>query len=123
MIVRDGPKVWLHDVDLNQVSVRLLDQALRNAPRDRPARRVAMGRESAISGAGSREGARLSCGLVQRDTAMVRFPKAERIWSGVEGAGTLIGWVKGQARQLSIVQGDEIPCRSAEAAPLSHANF
>ena len=32
LIVSDGQKVWLHDVDLNQVSVRLLDQALGNTP-------------------------------------------------------------------------------------------
>ncbi len=32
LIVSDGTKVWLHDVDLNQVSVRLLDQALGGTP-------------------------------------------------------------------------------------------
>ena len=32
LIVSDGQKVWLHDVDLNQVSVRLLDQALGSTP-------------------------------------------------------------------------------------------
>lgn len=32
LIVSDGQKVWLHDVDLNQVSVRLLDQALGATP-------------------------------------------------------------------------------------------
>jgi outer membrane lipoprotein carrier protein len=32
VIVGDGSKVWLHDIDLNQVSVRLLDQALRGTP-------------------------------------------------------------------------------------------
>ena len=32
LIVSDGSKVWLHDIDLNQVSVRLLDQALGGTP-------------------------------------------------------------------------------------------
>lgn len=32
LIVSDGAKVWLHDVDLNQVSVRALDQALGATP-------------------------------------------------------------------------------------------
>ena len=32
LIVSDGQKVWLHDVDLNQVSVRPLDQALGGTP-------------------------------------------------------------------------------------------
>ncbi len=32
LIVSDGTKVWLHDIDLNQVSVRLLDQALGGTP-------------------------------------------------------------------------------------------
>jgi len=32
LIVSDGQKVWLHDIDLNQVSVRLLDQALGATP-------------------------------------------------------------------------------------------
>jgi outer membrane lipoprotein carrier protein len=32
LIVGDGQKVWLHDVDLNQVSVRPLDQALGGTP-------------------------------------------------------------------------------------------
>ena len=32
VIVSDGAKVWLHDIDLNQVSVRLLDQALGGTP-------------------------------------------------------------------------------------------
>jgi outer membrane lipoprotein carrier protein len=32
LIVSDGAKVWLHDIDLNQVSVRLLDQALGGTP-------------------------------------------------------------------------------------------
>jgi outer membrane lipoprotein carrier protein len=32
LIVSDGNKVWLHDIDLNQVSVRLLDQALGGTP-------------------------------------------------------------------------------------------
>lgn len=32
LIVSDGSKVWLHDVDLNQVSVRALDQALGGTP-------------------------------------------------------------------------------------------
>lgn len=32
LIVSDGQKVWLHDIDLNQVSVRLLDQALGSTP-------------------------------------------------------------------------------------------
>jgi outer membrane lipoprotein carrier protein len=32
LIVSDGQKVWLHDIDLNQVSVRLLDQALGGTP-------------------------------------------------------------------------------------------
>lgn len=32
LIVSDGAKVWLHDVDLNQVTVRLLDQALGGTP-------------------------------------------------------------------------------------------
>ncbi len=32
LIVSDGQKVWLHDVDLNQVSVRMLDQALGATP-------------------------------------------------------------------------------------------
>lgn len=32
LIVSDGQKVWLHDVDLNQVSVRPLDQALGATP-------------------------------------------------------------------------------------------
>lgn len=32
LIVSDGRKVWIHDVDLNQVSVRKLDQALGATP-------------------------------------------------------------------------------------------
>ena len=32
LIVSDGQKVWLHDIDLNQVSVRQLDQALGATP-------------------------------------------------------------------------------------------
>jgi len=32
LIVSDGSKVWLHDIDLNQISVRLLDQALGGTP-------------------------------------------------------------------------------------------
>lgn len=32
LIVGDGTKVWLHDADLNQVTVRKLDQALGNTP-------------------------------------------------------------------------------------------
>jgi outer membrane lipoprotein carrier protein len=32
LIVSDGQKVWLHDVDLNQVTVRRLDQALGATP-------------------------------------------------------------------------------------------
>ena len=32
LIVSDGKKVWLHDVDLNQVSVRKFDQALGATP-------------------------------------------------------------------------------------------
>ena len=32
LIVSDGQKVWLHDIDLNQVSVRPLDQALGATP-------------------------------------------------------------------------------------------
>lgn len=32
LIVADGQKVWLHDVDLNQVTVRALDQALGATP-------------------------------------------------------------------------------------------
>lgn len=32
LIVSDGQKVWLHDIDLNQVSVRLRDQALGSTP-------------------------------------------------------------------------------------------
>ena len=32
LIVADGRQVWLHDVDLNQVSVRPLDQALGATP-------------------------------------------------------------------------------------------
>ena len=32
LIVSDGNKVWLHDVDLNQVSVRAYDQALSATP-------------------------------------------------------------------------------------------
>ena len=32
LIVSDGQKVWLHDVDLNQVSVRPFDQALGGTP-------------------------------------------------------------------------------------------
>ena len=32
LIVSDGAKVWLHDIDLNQVSVRQLDQALGGTP-------------------------------------------------------------------------------------------
>lgn len=32
LIVSDGQKVWLHDIDLNQVSVRQLDQALGGTP-------------------------------------------------------------------------------------------
>jgi outer membrane lipoprotein carrier protein len=32
LIVSDGRKVWLHDVDLNQVSVRAYDQALAATP-------------------------------------------------------------------------------------------
>ena len=32
LIVSDGAKVWLHDIDLNQVSVRMLDQALGGTP-------------------------------------------------------------------------------------------
>ncbi len=32
LIVSDGQKVWLHDVDLNQVTVRALDQALGATP-------------------------------------------------------------------------------------------
>lgn len=32
LIVSDGQKVWLHDIDLNQVSVRPLDQALGSTP-------------------------------------------------------------------------------------------
>jgi outer membrane lipoprotein carrier protein len=32
LIVSDGQKVWLYDIDLNQVSVRLLDQALGSTP-------------------------------------------------------------------------------------------
>ena len=32
LIVSDGAKVWLHDVDLNQVTVRLLDQDLGGTP-------------------------------------------------------------------------------------------
>lgn len=32
VIVSDGAKVWLHDIDLNQVNVRLLDQALGSTP-------------------------------------------------------------------------------------------
>ena len=32
LIVGDGQKVWLHDIDLNQVSVRALDQALGATP-------------------------------------------------------------------------------------------
>jgi outer membrane lipoprotein carrier protein len=32
LIVSDGQKVWLHDVDLNQVNVRPLDQALGATP-------------------------------------------------------------------------------------------
>ena len=32
LIVSDGQKVWLHDVDLNQVSVRAMSQALGNTP-------------------------------------------------------------------------------------------
>ena len=32
LIVSDGQKVWLHDIDLNQVSVRPLDQALGGTP-------------------------------------------------------------------------------------------
>jgi outer membrane lipoprotein carrier protein len=32
VIVSDGSKVWLHDIDLNQVSVRLLDQAIGGTP-------------------------------------------------------------------------------------------
>lgn len=32
LIVSDGVKVWLHDVDLNQVTVRAMDQALGGTP-------------------------------------------------------------------------------------------
>lgn len=32
LIVGDGVKVWMHDADLNQVTVRKLDQALGNTP-------------------------------------------------------------------------------------------
>jgi outer membrane lipoprotein carrier protein len=32
LIVSDGAKVWLYDIDLSQVSVRLLDQALGGTP-------------------------------------------------------------------------------------------
>ncbi len=32
LIVSDGQKVWLHDIDLNQISVRPLDQALGGTP-------------------------------------------------------------------------------------------
>lgn len=32
LIVGDGAKVWMHDADLNQVTVRKLDQALGNTP-------------------------------------------------------------------------------------------
>ena len=105
----------------------------RNAPPGRAGRRSSMVPESDISGAGRREGARPLCGSVQRDKALVRCPEAERLRlavpsrsrdgrSGVEGARRLPGWVKGQARPLSVVQGDETPCRCAEAAPLPHAN-
>lgn len=32
LIVSDGAKVWLHDIDLNQVTVRAMDQALGGTP-------------------------------------------------------------------------------------------
>ena len=32
LIVGDGAKVWLHDIDLNQVTVRAMDQALGGTP-------------------------------------------------------------------------------------------
>jgi hypothetical protein len=79
--------------------------------------------ESEISGAEIRKRARLVFGSVQCDKALVRCPEAERHWSGVEGAGTLLRWVQGQARTWSVVQGAEKPCQSAETESGPHANF
>jgi outer membrane lipoprotein carrier protein len=55
LIVSDGQKVWLHDIDLNQVNVRPLDQALGATPAALLAG-VGLERDFALSAQPSAEG-------------------------------------------------------------------
>lgn len=56
VIVGDGKKLWIHDKDLNQVTVKTLDQALGSSPAALLAGSTALERNFVLKDAGSAEG-------------------------------------------------------------------
>src|ERR1051325_7036349 len=85
VIVGDGERVWIHDRDLNQVTVRKMSKALGSTPAALLAGSSDVEKAFALSEAGTRDGLEWLGGEARRPGGGVRWPPARGAGRRVRG--------------------------------------